>query len=388
MDLSDIDTSLRNRQIAETFDSRFYQENLGSEVIFNGQRVIMLGSVNYLGLSHHPSVMRATIKAVERFGSGGIGSRASNGCLMLHRELDDSLAEFMGKEKAITFNSGYLTNLGVLSSAFGKNAVLFSDKENHLSIYDACRLSGLRYYRYRHNDMNHLESLLKQHRLEDEKWIIVVSTFGVTGEAVKLLEVVSLARKYGAKIYLDDAHLIGIFGKRKRGLAEECEVMDEIDLIMGSFQMAFGNIGGFVVGKRSLIDQIRFHSRPYIFSHTLPASNVAAILESLRIIASREGDELVKNLWKNVNAFRKGLSEIGLTPISKDTHLTSVFIGPDEYAINFNSHLLRNGVWAQIYLHPSVPINKAIIRFTCMATHTEQQINKAVKIIKEISQGF
>lgn len=380
------ETSIRDDQVANAFDSRLYDENLGAEIILNNRRVIMFGSVNYLGLSHHPLVIKATLEATKRYGAGGLGSRASSGCLKIHEELDGSLAKFMGKEKAITFNSGYMANLGVISSAFGKKALIFSDKENHLSIYDACRISGLKYFRYRHNDVAHLESYLKRYNYEDEKWIVIVGTFGVSGESVNLVEIVRLARKYGAKIYLDDAHSIGIFGKNKRGLAEEHGVLDEIDLIMGSFQMAFGNIGGFVTGKRSLIDLIRLHSHPYIFSYGLPASNVAAILEGMRILRSSEGDQLVAKLWENVNGLRNGLVKLGFSIISNDTQLVSVQLGEEEPAIHFWNQLLKEGLWTQIYLHPAVPRNKSVMRLNCMALHSQEHIAKALKVLEDVGQ--
>lgn len=380
------DTDIRDSHVANAFDSRFYDENLGSEIILNGQRVIMLGSVNYLGLSHHPSIIKATLEATERFGAGGLGSRASNGCLKLHKELDISLAKFMGKEKAIVFNSGYMANLGIISSAFGRKALIFTDKESHLSIYDACQMSGLKYFRYRQNDMDHLESFLKRYKYEDEKWIVVVGTFGVTGKRANLVEIVQLARKYGARIYFDDAHSIGVFGKNKRGLAEECDVLEEIDLIMGSFQMAFGNIGAFVAGKESLINTIRIHSRPYIFSYGLPASNVAAILESIRILESEEGDQLIKKLWKNITLLRNGLHELDFSIISDDTQLTSVVLGEEERTLYYWDQLLKEGLWVQIYLHPAVPKDKSVMRLTCMATHSEEHIVEAIRILSHVVQ--
>ena len=281
-----------------------------------------------------------------------------------------------------------MANLGVLSSALGKKAIIFSDKKNHLSIYDACRISGLKYFRYRHNDMNHLAFLLKQCGQDDEKWIVIVGTFGVTGEIPNLVEIVRLARKYKAKIYLDDAHAIGIFGENKQGLADHYGILEEIDLIMGSFQMSFGNIGAFVAGNQALVDLIWVHARPYIFSYGLPAANVVAILKGLSILKSAEGDKLIKNLWDNVNFLREGLADQGIPVISKDTQIVSFEIGDEKQTLDFSNRLFEKGLWVQTYLHPSVEQNRGIMRMTCMASHTRQHLSKALEAICEVRREF
>lgn len=373
---------LATENILHSLQTRHYDQNCGTEVVVNGQSVVMMGAVNYLELSHHPRVVQTVVEAVRKHGAGGIGSRFSNGTLKFHLQLDHGLADFIGKESALMFNSGYMANLGVISTLPGRHAVIFTDKESHLSIYDACRLSGLRVYRYRHNDMEHLEALLHSNRHIETKWIASVGTFGVTGESVRLTEIAGLARKYGARIYLDDAHLIGVVGAKKRGLAESLNLLDEIDLIMGSFQMAFGNVGAFVAGPAELIDQLRARAKPYIFSYTLPAANAAALLETLSILRSREGDYLVERLWKNVARLRQGLKAHGFSIISEDSQITSVRVGDERCTAEFVDALAADGVWVQMYLHPSVPKGSGVVRLTCMATHSEAQIDRAIESMR------
>jgi 8-amino-7-oxononanoate synthase len=228
-----------------------------------------------------------------------------------------------------------------------------------------------------------LESLLWANRHVETKWIASVGTFGVTGESVRLAEIVGLARKHGARIYLDDAHLIGVTGAQKRGLAESLNLLNDVDLVMGSFQMAFGNVGAFVAGPAKLIDQLRVRARPYIFSYTLPAANAAALLETLSILKGNEGDRLVERLWKNVARLRQGLTAHGFSIISQDSQITSTRIGDEQCTADFVESLAADGVWVQMYLHPSVPKGKGVVRLTCMATHSESHIDRVIETMRE-----
>ncbi len=362
-----------------------YEVNNGTTIVMKNQEVIMMGAVNYLGMAHHPKVVNDSLEALKKHGAGGIGSRYSNGYLELHEKLDYKVENFLEKEGAVFFNSGFMANLGVFS-AIEKNAVIFSDKENHLSIYDGCRLSGLKYFRFRHNDPEDLDNLLQKVNNNTPKWIVLVGTFGATGENIKLKEIVAVAKKHQAKIYLDDAHAIGIYGKKHKGLSEFYNVYNEIDLLMTSFQMAFGNIGAVICGKDILLDKIRLHSRPYMFSFAIPANNVAGILAALDIIQSSEGDFLIKQLHKNSSELRKGLKELNFPIISSDSQIVSIRLENENVICDFANRLLENGIWTQKYVHPAVPLQKANIRFTCMATHTEAQIIKTIETVKKIGK--
>ena len=348
---------------------RFYEENNGPTVVMNGRRILMFGSVNYLCMTHHPRIIEVTVDAIRRFGAGAVGSRFSNGSLTVHRDLDDILADFMGKDAALVFNSGYMANLGVISAGIGPDAIIFSDKENHLSIFDGCKLSGAKVFRYKHNDMEHLETFLKRHDKHKDKWIVAVGTFGVSGETIRIREIVGLAEKYGAHIYLDDAHEIGLMGSNLRGLAEENGVLDQIDLIMASFQMAFGNVGAFVCGKRKVIETLRVSARPYIFSYGLPVPSTFALIETCKILRSKEGATLVNRLWRNVDRLRETLKRHQLIPSSSDSQIVSALIADEMRTITMSQKLLEQDVWAQTYLHPAVPPGRAALRFTCMASH-------------------
>jgi 8-amino-7-oxononanoate synthase len=362
-----------------------YDKNYGPTVTHKDKEIIMMGAVNYLGLSHHPLVMEASLKALQEYGAGGIGSRYSNGCLKLYNHLDERIIDFIGREDCAFFNSGYMANLGAVST-FGKNAIIFSDKENHLSLYDACKLSGYKYIRFRHNDPAHLDQALSQYSNYDNKWIILVGTFGVTGENIKLKQIVEVAKIHNARIYLDDAHAIGIYGKNKKGLSELYGLENQIDLIMTSFQMAFGNIGAFVAGDTDQINQIKWFARPYIFSFTIPPINATGILKALDIIQSNEGDELISTLLSSSKKLRTELRKKGLNIVSDDHHIVSILVGDEAKTIAITEEMFNTGLWVQKYIHPSVPKGQATIRFTCMSSHTDEHIDKVVEITTKTSQ--
>lgn len=366
-----------SEDLISTLYSSFYSQNLGATVKFNDEEVIMMGSVNYLGLSHHPRVIDATLEAVKQNGIGGIGSRYSNGYLQAHYALEQKFKSFLGKEDCVFFNSGYIANLGVFK-AFGDDALIFADKENHLSLYDGCLLSKMKYFRFIHNNAEHLDKLLSNFKGHKNKWVLLVGTFGATGDNSNLKKIIEIAKKHNAKVYLDDAHAIGIYGKNKRGLSELNGVIDDVDILMTSFQMAFGNIGAGIAGKKELINSIRYYSRPYIFSFSLPVHTAVSLNESINIIQSNEGDNLIARLFENVNFLRKELLKIGMKTISNDHNILSYRIESEVKTLQMTSKLLEYGVWVQKYIHPSVPMHKPTIRLTPIATHTKEHLKKTV----------
>ncbi|NMA06286.1 MAG: pyridoxal phosphate-dependent aminotransferase family protein, partial [Ruminococcaceae bacterium] len=256
------------------------------EVIMEGKRRIMLGSNNYLGLTTNPTMTHAGIKAIEEYGTGCSGSRFLNGTLSLHLELERELADFLGKESAITFSTGFQSNLGIISAIVGRGDYVICDRENHASIYDACRLSYGKMERYKHNDMTDLENILKKIPKDAGKLIVVDGVFSMGGDIANLPEIVKLAKKYNARTMVDDAHGLGVLGKGGRGTASHFGLEDEIDIYMGTFSKSLASLGGYMAAERYIIEYVKHNSRPFIFSASITPSSCAVALESLRYLRS------------------------------------------------------------------------------------------------------
>ena len=262
------------------------------EVIMDGKRRIMLGSNNYLGLTTHPKVIQAGIDAINKLGSGCSGSRFLNGTLSLHTELERKLAKFIGKEACMTFSTGFMSNLGIISAITSKDDYIISDRENHASIYDGCKLSYAKMLRYRHSDMEDLERLLKT--VPDTAGILIVTdgVFSMGGDVAKLPEIVALAKKYGARVMVDDAHGLGVLGEKGRGTAEYFGLTDEIDIIMGTFSKSLASIGGYMVADKEVVEYVRHTSRPFIFCASIPPASCATTIAALEVLDDHP--ELVK----------------------------------------------------------------------------------------------
>ena len=289
-------------------------------------------------------------------------------------DLEKKLAEFMGKESVLIFNSGYLANLAVITSIMPKNATIFLDQKCHLSIHHACLLSQKKYHRFANNDMAALERLLRTHRDEPEKWIITLGVFSSNGILGKLDEIAVLARKYKARIFIDDAHGVGVYGDRLRGAAEHFGVLDEIDLIMCPFQMAFGNIGAFLVGKRYLLQPAHTETWPYIFTYNIPPVNAVSIRKALELLQFKKGPPYQKKLRQNVTFLRDRLSK----PLVIEHHQSRRPYHPHpdrrrSQGLPFAHFLFEHGVWVQPFFYPAVPRGKAMVRVTCTVGHTRQR---------------
>lgn len=264
-----------------------------TEVIIDGKRVIMLGSNNYLGLTSDPRVKEAAIKAVEKYGSGCSGSRFLNGTLDLHIELEKRLAAFVKKEDSLVFSTGFQTNLGIISAIAGRNDYIIGDRQNHASLVDACRLSFARFLKFNHNDMVDLERVLKTIPDNKGKLIVVDGVFSMEGDIANLPEIVRLAKEYGARVMVDDAHGLGVMGEQGRGTAEYFGLEDKVDIIMGTFSKSLASLGGYVAANEDVIHYIKHHSRPFIFSASIPPANAAAAMEALNIL-EREPERIKK----------------------------------------------------------------------------------------------
>jgi 8-amino-7-oxononanoate synthase len=353
------------------------------EIIMNGRRMIMIGSNNYLGLTNHPKVKEAAIEAIKKYGTGCAGSRFLNGTLTIHVELEEKLARFMRKEAALIFSTGFQVNLGVISALVGKDDIVIIDKMDHASIIDGCRLSFGEVKKFRHNDMNDLERLLREYESKD-KLIVVDGVFSMEGDIAHLHEIIALAKKYGARVMVDDAHGIGVLGQTGRGTAEHFGLEDEVDLIMGTYSKSLASIGGFIAGSTDVIHYIKHFARSLIFSASPPPASVASVSAALDIIENEP--ERRKALWRNTNKMFKGFTELGFEVGPSQTPIIPIVVGENENAFIMAMMLQEEGVFANVAVSPAVPNGRALIRTSYMATHTEEQLDHVLMAFDKVGK--
>jgi len=364
---------------------RVIESAQGPEVIMNGRKMIMIGSNNYLGLTNHPKVKEAAINAIKKYGTGCAGSRFLNGTLDIHVELEEKLARFMRKEAALVFTTGFQVNLGVISSLIGKDDVVIIDKMDHASIVDGCRLSFGEVKRYKHNDVEDLERVLRE--TEGRSRLVVVDgVFSMEGDIVKLPEVVALCKKYGARLMVDDAHGIGVLGETGRGTAEHFGLEKDVDLIMGTYSKSLASIGGFIAGDKDVINYIKHFARAFIFSASPPPASVAAVSAAIDIIESEP--ERREQLWKNTNKMLKGFKELGFDIGVAETPIIPVIVGDDELAFKFVMMLQQEGIFANVAVSPAVPPGKALIRTSYMATHTDEHLDRVLEAFHKVGKAL
>jgi 8-amino-7-oxononanoate synthase len=354
-----------------------------AEVVVNGRRVIMIGSNNYLGLTSHPRVKEAAIKAIEKFGSGCAGSRFLNGNLEIHEELEAKLARFFRKEAALVFATGYQTNLGTISALLGRNDVAIIDKYDHASIIDGCRLSFGQVKKFRHNDMKDLERVLEGAKGKG-KLIIVDGIFSMEGDIADLPSIVKLAKTYGARLMVDDAHAIGVLGEGGRGTAEHFALEDQVDLIMGTYSKSLAAIGGFVAGSKEVTNFIKHIGRSMIFSASLPPSLVATVSTALDII--EEQPQLRTQLWKNTHKMLKGYKTLGYDTGTSETPIIPIIIKDSMKVYEMCRFLFENGVFVNAVVSPAVPPGRELLRTSYMATHTEEQLDKVLAAFEKVGK--
>lgn len=359
----------------------------GSHVVYNGRRVLMTGSNNYLGLTDDPRVKEAVKEALERFGTAATGSRLLNGNSVLHDQLEQEFSRFLGKEAALVFSTGFLTNLGALSCLAEEGDFILSDAENHGSIIAGCKGSSAKTLTYRHNDMQDLERVLKGLPEEATKWIVSDGVFSMTGEMVNLPGLVAVKKSFpNSYLYIDDAHGIGVLGDHGRGTCDYFGLSHEVDLIMGTFSKAFASLGGVLTGPRKVIDYLRHHSRAFIFSAAMPPSSVAAVLKVLEIIQTEQ--ELFDRLWQNVRYIRQGFQKMNLSYIESKTPILSIFVGDEGKTMQVVKALFDRDVFATPVMFPAVPYGQAIIRTSYMPSHTREDLDHLLKAMEEVAQRF
>lgn len=345
-----------------------------TEVIFGGRRLIMAGSNNYLGLTNHPKVKEAAIKAVEKYGSGCAGSRFLNGNLDIHEKLEKKLADFFHKEAAVVFATGYQTNLGTISALVGRNDEVILDKFDHASIIDGSRLSFGKVKKFRHNDMRDLDRVLTNAPDNGGKLIVVDGVFSMEGDITPLPEVVALAKKHGARVMVDDAHAVGVLGEGGRGTAEHFHMEDEVDVIMGTYSKSLAAIGGFIVASKEVVNYVRHLARSLIFSASLAPPLVAAVSAALDIIQNEP--ERRERLWHNTHKMLKGFKELGFDTGSSTTPIIPIIIGDQIKTLKMCGLLQEYGIFVNPTVSPAVPRGRELLRTSYMATHTEEQLDK------------
>jgi 8-amino-7-oxononanoate synthase len=355
----------------------------GSKVIIEGRELVMAGSNNYLGLALDPEVREAGIKAIKEYGTSCSGSRFMNGTLNLHEELEERLADFTGKQAALCFTTGYQTNLGSISALVGRGEHVITDKFNHASIMDGIFLAlGLNrkvnIHRFKHNNLEDLERKLSCIPLEESKLIVTDGVFSMDGDIVKLPEMRALADKYRVGIYLDEAHAIGVIGKTGRGTSEYYGNGNLADVIMCTFSKAFGSIGGFIAGEERVIDYIKHVSRPFLFSASMPPANIAAVIAALDII-EREPQRVLR-LQEIARKMISGFSDMGFNIGTTETAIVPLIIGDNQKTFLFWKNLFEKGVYVNPVVSPGVPPNRALIRTSYMATHTDEELDEILEI--------
>jgi len=349
------------------------EEAAGNEIRVNGRPMIMVGSNNYLGLAHHPRAKEAAKEAVDRYGVGTCGSRFLTGTLDLHERLEERLAAFLRREAALTFSTGYQTNLGIISTIAGKGDHIVIDRMVHASIIDACRMSFATVHKYRHNAMKDLERLLASLDPAAGKLIVVDGVFSMEGDIADLPGIVPLARKYGARIVVDDAHGIGVLGPTGRGTPEHFGLESEIDLVMGTFSKTFASIGGVVAGARPIISYIKHHARPLIFSAAATPGSVASVLAILDMLETQP--ELRARLWAVTERMRSGFRALGYDTGPSQTPIIPVLVHDDEKCFMLWRLLREEGIFTTPVIYPAVSRGQALIRTSYGAGHTDKELD-------------
>ncbi len=361
------------------------QSEAGAEVYIDGKRMIMLGSNNYMGLTNHPEVKEAAAEAILKYGSGCTGSRFMNGTLDIHVEFEEALAEWIGKEAALVFSTGFMTNQGTISSLITKDDHIFSDRLNHASIVEGCRLAAGETTRYRHGDLEDLEKALKSASEDAGKLVVVDGVFSAEGSVADVRGIRKLAQKYGARVMIDEAHSLGVFGPEGRGVAADQGELDNVDLIMGTFSKSFGGCGGFIAGPLEVIMWIKHKSRPMMFSASLPPASVASARKALDII--RTADDRREQLLKNSEKMRTGLREIGYDTGVSTSQIIPLVLGDDMKCLRYWRSLYDAGVFTNAFIQPATPPGGALIRTSYMPTHTDEMLDQALELMGEVGKA-
>jgi 8-amino-7-oxononanoate synthase len=353
-------------------------------VTIAGEKIIMLGSNNYLGLTNHPEVKTAAAQAVAKYGTGCAGSRLLNGTLDIHVELEEAIAEFMKADAVLTFSTGYQVNLGVISCLLGRHDTAFLDSLNHASIIDGARLSFGKSFKFKHNDMEDLEGKLERADENKGRMIIVDGVFSMEGDLCDLPGLVKLKNRYNARLMVDDAHGLGVFGDNGRGTAEHFGLEDQVDLTMGTFSKSLATVGGFIAGPQQVIEFIRHHARSQIFSAATPPPMAAAVIAALKVL--KREPERRKQLWENTEYMKRELQNLGFDTGDSDSPVIPILIGDELATFTMAKRLQEEGIFANAIVPPAVPPSQAMIRTSYMATHTREHLDQALTALAKVGR--
>jgi 8-amino-7-oxononanoate synthase len=362
-------------------------EQFGGEVMVNGRRMVISGSNDYLGLTQDPRLKEAARDALNYFGTSCTGSRFLTGTLTLHNQLEERLARFLNKESALTFSAGFLGCLSVVSSLAGRQDIMYFDRENHACLYDGARLSFGTLKKYEHNDLDDLERLLERDLGKPGgRMIVTDGVFSMSGHIANLPRIVEIARKYGARIVVDEAHATGVLGDHGRGTANHFGLEDEIDVIVGTFSKSFASVGGFMAAPRAVVNYVKHKARPFIFTAALPAMQMAAALKALEVMETEPQHQ--EKLWENIRYYRGKMNALGFNTLGSESAIVPVLIGDDEATMAFWKSLWEEGIFTTPALPPSVVPGESIIRTSVNANHTKEQLDKLLHVFEVVGKRF
>lgn len=357
-----------------------------TEVLMNGKKVLMFGSNSYMGLTNHPKVIEAAVEATKKYGTGLAGSPFLNGTLDIHKQLEARLAEFVGKEDAMIYSTGFGVNLGVVSTLTGREDYIILDEQDHASIIEGRRLSFSNYLKYKHNDMASLEEQLKKCAPDKIKLIVTDGVFSMEGDVANLPEIVRLAKKYDASVMVDEAHGIGVFGKAGRGTCNHFGVTDDVDLIMGTFSKSFASLGGFIATDKEITNFLRHHSRSYIFTASITPGSTAAVNAALDIMLSEP--ERMEHLWEITHFALDSFKAMGCEIGNTSTPIIPLFIRDDYKTFHVTRDLMDEGVFVNPVVTPAVAPHDTLIRYSLMATHTKEQVTRSLEAIEKVFKKY
>jgi len=360
--------------------------NMGSRVVIDGREVVMAGSNNYLGLTRHPKVVEAAIDATRKYGTSCSGSRYANGTYVIHVELEAMLAEYMKKPKVLCFTTGYTTNMGAISVLAGRRDIILSDRENHSCIMDATQLSFAETKKYKHDDIEDLERVLEGSAPDAGKLLVTDGVFSMKGTLARLPEIVKLKKKYGMRIFVDDAHGVGVVGKHGRGTAEHFGLEGDVDVVMGTFSKSFAGLGGFIAGEDRVINYVKHHARQLIFAASMTPASVAAVTQSLKLI--QEEPQHLENLRSVVAKVRSEFNRVGYAVGDESTPIVYIKVGEDIQAFQFWKDLLELGVYTNPVITPGVPQGQSGVRASFMAIHTDKDLARIIDAFEKLGKKY
>ena len=363
---------------------RIIDSEQDTEVICNGKKMLMMGSNSYLGLTNHPRVIEAAKKATDKYGTGCAGSRFLNGTLDIHIELEERLAKLVGKEASLAFAAGYMANLGTISAMVDRGEYIVTDKYDHASILDGCMLSMGKMVRFNHNNMEHLDSVLKNKVSGKNALIVVDGIFSMEGDVADIPNICKIAKKYGASVMVDEAHSLGVLHKTGAGAAMHFGCTDEVELLMGTFSKSLASVGGFIAGSKEVIHYLKHHARSLTFSASLPPASAATVIEAMNIMA--EEPERIEKLWDNTHYMAENFKNMGYDIGPSTTPVIPLHVGDMMNAFKMWKLLDEEGVFINPVVPPAVPPADTLIRTSFMATHTRKQLDEALEKFEKVGK--